>query len=61
VFGGVLMAVAYLASTILLGCWSRGDIEHLQQLYRRFVPGQPRLGTRLLDWAHDRAPGEGTP
>lgn len=61
VFGGSLLALAYLALTMLLGCWSRGDIEHLQQLYRRFVPGEPRLGARLLDWAHGRAPGESAP
>jgi len=61
VFGGLLLGVAYVALTMLLGCWSRGDIEHLQQLYQRFVPGKPRMGTRLLEWAHDRAPGEGAP
>ncbi|MET0656104.1 MAG: polysaccharide biosynthesis C-terminal domain-containing protein, partial [Pseudoxanthomonas sp.] len=61
VFGGLLLGTAYLSSTMLLGCWSRGDIEHLQHLYERFVPGKRRVGTRVLEWAHDRAPGESAP
>ena len=48
------------ALTLLLGCWSRGDIEHLQHLHQRFAAGRPRLGARFLAWAYQRAPGEGT-
>lgn len=54
--GGATIAVAYACFTLLLGCWTRGDIEHLQQLYLKFVPGKPRVGMRVLQWAHDRAP-----
>ena len=57
--GGPLLGLAYVAFTLLLGCWSRGDIEHLQQMYRRFAPGGAGLGGRLLAWAHGRACGEG--
>ncbi len=52
--GGPLLALAYLAATLLLGCWSRGDIEHAQHLYARSAH-RPRIGVRLLDWAHRRA------
>lgn len=55
--GGPLLGVAYLAFTLLLGCWSRGDIEHVQHLHARDAR-RPRFGTRLLDWAHQRATAE---
>lgn len=58
IFGALLLGGVYLGLTMLLGCWSRGDIEHLAQLYQRFVPGKPHVGTRLLEWAHERAPPE---
>lgn len=56
--GGVLLVLSYALFTLLLRCWTRDDIEHLQQLHRRFAAGRPRAGARLLAWAHDRA-GEG--
>ncbi len=57
--GGVILALAYAPLSLLLGCWDRDDIEHLQHLHQRFAQGKPRLGARLLAWAHARAPGEG--
>ena len=59
--GGVLLGLAYLAFTLLLGCWSRGDIEHLQQIHQRWSAGRPRMGARLLAWAHHRASSEVAP
>jgi O-antigen/teichoic acid export membrane protein len=53
--GGIVLAATYLPMTMLLRCWSRGDIEHMQQLYRRYAPGRPRVGVRFLDWAYSRA------
>lgn len=58
VFGGLSLGAAYVIATTLFGCWSRGDIEHLQLLYQRFVPGNRRLGTRVLEWARERAPAD---
>ncbi len=55
VVGGLILAGSYVPLTLLLGCWTRGDIEHLQQLHQRFVSGRPRLGARFLEWAHARA------
>ena len=54
--GGVVLVVLYAPLTLLLGCWSRGDIEHLQHLHQRFGAGKPRVGARLLSWAYERAP-----
>ena len=59
--GGVVLVVLYAPLTLLLGCWSRGDIEHLQLLHQRFGAGKPRLGARLLSWAYQRAPGSSLP
>ena len=59
--GGVLFALAYLAATLLLGCWSRGDIEHLQHWHVRIARGRPGMGGRLLAWAHHRAYVEALP
>lgn len=53
--GGIVLTATYLPMTMLLRCWSRGDIEHMQLLYRRYAPGNPRVGVRFLDWAHGRA------
>jgi O-antigen/teichoic acid export membrane protein len=57
--GGMVLVIAYAPLSLLLGCWDREDIEHLQHLHQRFAQGRPRLGARLLAWAHARAPGEG--
>ena len=61
VFGGLVLAGSYAPLTLLLGCWSRGDIEHLQQLHQRFVAGRPHFGARFLEWAHARAGAGGVP
>lgn len=59
--GGLLIGAVYLPLTLLLGCWSRGDIEYLQQLHQRFAASRPRAGARLLAWAHRRTPERGVP
>lgn len=59
--GGVVLVVLYAPLTLLLGCWSRGDIEHLQHLHHRFGASKPGVGARFLSWAHERAPGAGLP
>lgn len=59
--GGTVLMLAYAPLTLLLGCWSREDIAHLQQLHQRFAAGRPRFGARFLDWARQRAQEEGVP
>lgn len=51
--GGAAFALAYLLLTFALGCWSRGDIEHMQRLHQR-LPAVPAL-VALLAWAGRRA------
>ena len=58
--GGALLGLLYALLTLLFGCWSRGDIEHMQQLHARFAAGHPRFGARLLEWARHRAHTGGT-
>ena len=53
--GGILLVLSYAIFTLLLRCWSRKDIEHLQLLHSRFADSRPRAGARLLVWAHARA------
>jgi O-antigen/teichoic acid export membrane protein len=53
--GAAIGGVLYLPLTLLLGCWSRNDIAHMQQLHQRLLRGHPRIGARLLQWAHARA------
>lgn len=53
--GGALVVVGYLLFTLLLGCWSKGDLEQLQSLHRRFAGGRPRAFGQLLAWAGARA------
>jgi O-antigen/teichoic acid export membrane protein len=55
VAGGLLMFASYVPLTLMLGCWSEGDIEHLQHLHQRLVGGRPKAGARLLQWALARA------
>ncbi|MGY1425059.1 oligosaccharide flippase family protein [Lysobacter sp. A289] len=57
--GVVALGLVYVPLTLLLRCWSRGDIEYLQQLHQRFVAGRPRISARLLEWAYQRAPEGG--
>ncbi len=53
--GAAIGGLLYLPLTLSLGCWSRNDIAHMQQLHQRLLRGHPRLGARLLAWAHGRA------
>ena len=53
--GGTVLSIAYLLLTFTLGCWSRGDIEHLQGLHRRFAAGRLSALAMLLTWAGKRA------
>ena len=53
--GAAIGGALYLPLTLLLGCWSRNDIAHMQQLHQRLLRGHPRVGARLLQWAHARA------
>ena len=55
--GGAAMLGIYALLTLLLGCWTAGDIEHLQKLHLRFARGRPKFGASLLRWAHRRAGG----
>lgn len=59
--GAPLFAAVYVALSLLLGCWSRGDIEHLQQLHGRAGSTRTIPGRRLLAWAHARAHREAMP
>jgi O-antigen/teichoic acid export membrane protein len=55
--GGATMMGIYALLSLLLGCWTQGDIEHLQKLHQRFARGRPAVGASLLRWAHRRAGG----
>ena len=55
VLGTLVLSLAYGALTLLFGCWSRDDIGYLQQLHQRLAGNRPRVGARLLAWAHARA------
>lgn len=57
--GAVALALVYAPLTLLLRCWSRDDIQHLQQLHQRLGAGRPRASARLLEWAYQRAPEGG--
>jgi O-antigen/teichoic acid export membrane protein len=57
--GGVL-ALTYLPWSLLLNCWTRNDIAHMQQLHARLLRGRPRIGARLLAWAHARTEAPAT-
>jgi O-antigen/teichoic acid export membrane protein len=53
--GAAIGGLLYLPLTLLLGCWTRNDIAHMQQLHQRLLRGRPRAGARLLAWAHGRS------
>lgn len=55
--GGIVLSGLYLLLTLLLGCWSRADIDQLQELHQRFAAGQPPALGRLLSWCGARAGG----
>jgi O-antigen/teichoic acid export membrane protein len=49
--GFFALSAVYLLMTLLLRCWTRDDIGHLQALHLRFVKGRPRIFARWLAWA----------
>lgn len=56
--GGAVLTALYLPLSLLLGCWSSGDIQQMQHLHHRFGAGRPRAGARLLEWALARTQKE---
>lgn len=56
--GGIVVVLVYLPATLLLRCWSAGDIEYLKSLHLRFARSRPAAAARLLDWAARRAARE---
>lgn len=48
---GPLMLAGYALLSLVLRCWTRGDIEHLLHLHRRYARGRPRAFARLLAWS----------
>lgn len=55
------MAGIYALLSLLLRCWSAGDIAHLQDLHRRFARGRPLALARLLAWSGQVPAKEGMP
>lgn len=53
--GGAALLLVYMPLTLLLGCWTRGDIAFLQQWHARLGRGRWKMGGRFLDWAYQRA------
>lgn len=53
--GGTLLTLGYSMFTLLLGCWSQGDLDQLRGLHLRFTGGRPRMLGQLLAWAGTRA------
>jgi len=55
VSGGMLICAVYLPLTLLLNCWSRGDIDYMRALHGRLGSRRIRLVDRLLERAQRRA------
>ncbi|WP_027081246.1 polysaccharide biosynthesis C-terminal domain-containing protein [Luteimonas mephitis] len=58
--GTLVVSLVYGMLTVLFGCWSRDDIGYVQQIHQRLAGSRPRLGAKLLAWAHARARPEPT-
>ena len=58
--GAGAFGLAYAGLTLLFGCWSRGDIQHVQHLHGRMGATGGGIGARLLEWALRRASAEPT-
>lgn len=58
---GSLMAAIYALLSLVLRCWSSGDIEHLTQLHQRYARGRPRALARLLAWSGREPTNQGVP
>lgn len=52
--GGITVLAVYLPLSLLLCCWSSGDIEHMQHLHARLGAMRSRPGDRMLAWALTR-------
>ena len=52
--GGITVLAIYLPLSLLLCCWSSGDIEHMQHLHARLGAMRSRPGERVLAWALTR-------
>jgi O-antigen/teichoic acid export membrane protein len=52
--GGAAIMAVYLPLSLLLRCWSQGDIEHMQHLHARLGAMRSRPGERVLAWALTR-------
>jgi O-antigen/teichoic acid export membrane protein len=52
--GGITVLAVYLPLSLLLACWSSGDIEHMQHLHARLGAMRSRPGDRMLAWALTR-------
>lgn len=52
--GGAAIMAVYLPLSLLLRCWSHGDIEHMQHLHARLGAMRSRPGERVLAWALTR-------
>ena len=52
--GFLVLSAVYLLLTVLLGCWTRGDIEHFQGMHERFARGRIPGLAALLGWARAR-------
>ena len=53
--GGILLSLAYVAATLVLGFWSAADLQYIRALHSRFAKGRPAFVARLLGWAERRA------
>jgi O-antigen/teichoic acid export membrane protein len=53
--GGLVLSSAYALLTLVLGCWSRADVEYLKGLHRKLAAGRPQALANLLSWAGTRA------
>ncbi len=53
--GGAVLVAVYLPMTVLLGCWSHRDLQHLQELHARLLAGRPLMAARFLEWGRVRA------
>jgi O-antigen/teichoic acid export membrane protein len=58
--GGLAIGLVYALATLLLRCWSRGDLEYMQSVIARMGRIAPAWLGRLLGWAAVRAGEEAT-
>jgi len=56
--GMTVLGFSYAILSLLLGCWSRPDIDYLRSLQNRIAGGQRTGLNTFLDWAETRAIAE---